>query len=88
MSPSPRQHDIKLLPASVLKWNYTADKKQCVTDPGKMLPCQVALRQNTKPDLTVVLHIMKILMMRERGIFLARLHVAHSSESAKALYVM
>lgn len=45
-------------------------KKQCVTDTGKMLPCQVALNENSKHNLTPILHIMKILMMHERGIFL------------------
>lgn len=45
-------------------------KKQCVTDTGKMLPCQVILNENSKYNLTPIFHVMKILMMHERGIFL------------------
>lgn len=36
-----------------------------------MLPCQVALKENSKCNLTPISHIMKILMMHERGIFLS-----------------
>lgn len=36
-----------------------------------MLPCQVTLNENSKYNLTPIFHIMKILMMHERGIFLA-----------------
>lgn len=35
-----------------------------------MLPCQVTLKENSKYNLTLIFHIMKILMMHERGIFL------------------
>lgn len=35
-----------------------------------MLPCQVTLNENSKYNLTPIFHIMKILMMHERGVFL------------------
>jgi len=55
----------KLLSACLRKWNYRLEKK------GKTLPCQVTLNENNKYNF----HVMKVLMMHERGIFLALLRV-------------